>query len=291
MKAPPFAYARPTTLDGALELLSTHADSKVLAGGQSLLPVMNLRLGAPSLLVDISRIPMLDRIVVDDDGAVTIGALVTHTAVEGSADIARHAPLVAEAAPYIGHRAIRNRGTCVGSIAHADPAAEMPAVCLATDAIMISTSTHGDRVIPASAFFTGFLDTALRDDELLAAVRFPASPPGATGSVVEVSRRHGDYALAGLVCRLVVERGTITDAALAYFGVGPTAERVPEAEALLVGSDGRGPALDRAVEAVEATLDPPSDVHGTTAYRRHLAGVLCRRGVADAIARSTEEVA
>ena len=284
MKAPPFAYARPTTLDGALQLLADHDDAKVLAGGQSLLPVMNLRLGAPALLVDISRIPMLDRIVVDADGAITIGALVTHASVEASAEIARHAPLVAQAAPYIGHRAIRNRGTCVGSIAHADPAAEMPAVCLVTDALMIATSTTGDRVIKASEFFTGFLDTALREDELLAAVRFPPAPPGTTGAIVEVSRRHGDYALAGLACRLRLDdEARIVDAALAYFGVGPTAIRVPDAEQALLGTSGTGPALDAAVAAVIDSLDPPADVHGTSSYRKHLAGVLCRRGVDQAL--------
>ncbi len=281
MKAPPFAYARPTTLDSALELLAGNDDAKVLAGGQSLLPVMNLRLGAPALLVDISRIPMLDRIVVDDDGAVTIGALVTHAAVEASPEIASHQPIVAAAAPHIGHRAIRNRGTCVGSIAHADPAAEMPAVCLATDAMMIATSTRGDRAIPAADFFTGFLETDLADDELLAAVRFPASPVGARGTVVEVARRHGDYALAGLACRLVFDGDTITDAALAYFGVGPHAQRVAPAEAALVGTSGDDDALDEAVRLVAATLDPPADVHGSANYRRHLAGVLCRRAVTE----------
>ncbi len=192
MKHPKFAYARPASLDEALDLLASSDDAKVLAGGQSLLPVMALRLGAPELIIDISQIPDLDRITAGDDGSLTIGALVRHAEVEDSPDVARLAPLVANAMPLVGHRAIRNQGTTVGSIAHADPAAEMPAVCLATGATMVAASTRGRREIAAHEFFQGFLDTALEPDELLVEVRFPPWPDGAVGAVVEEARRHGD---------------------------------------------------------------------------------------------------
>ncbi len=285
MKSPAFAYARPESLDEAFQLLAEHEDAKIMAGGQSLLPVLALRLGSPELIVDISRISGLDTIDVDADGNLTIGAMVRHSAVEESDDVAVFAPLVAEAAPYIGHRAIRNRGTTVGSIAHADPAAEMPAVCLATDAVMIAQSPRGRREIPAAEFFVGFLETALEADEILIAVRFPAVPVGTTGSVVELSRRHGDYALVGLATRLLVANEVITDAALAFLSVGPTAVRVSEAEAVLVGERPSAELFNEAARVVSATLQPAADVHASANYRKHLAGVLTRRGLARAIAR------
>ena len=174
MKNPPFVYHRPDSLDTALALLAEHGDdAKVLAGGQSLLPTMALRLGPPEQLIDIGRVPGLDSIDVVD-GEITIGALVRHATAEGSADIADNAPLIAQAMPLVGHRAIRNRGTVVGSIAHADPAAEMPAVVLATGATMLAASQAGSREIGADEFFEGYLTTSLRADELLTGVRFPA---------------------------------------------------------------------------------------------------------------------
>jgi len=223
-------------MEQAVALLDQHRHSiKVLAGGQSLLPIMALRLGPPEQLLDIARLPDLDRIDVDDDGSVTIGALVTHARAEQSDDLARWAPLVHEAMPQIGHRAIRSRGTVVGSLAHADPAAEMPAVALATGATMIAQSTAGVREIPADRFFTGFLDTALQANELLTAVRFPPWPPAARSVVVEVSRRHGDYAMVGLACGLAFVDGVddvdqasgrvIDDAALSFFGMASTPVR------------------------------------------------------------------
>lgn len=285
MKSPAFAYARPESLDEAFQLLAENEDAKIMAGGQSLLPVLALRLGSPDLIVDISRISGLDSIDVDAAGNLTIGAMVRHSAVEESDDVAVFAPLVAEAAPYIGHRAIRNRGTTVGSIAHADPAAEMPAVCLATDAVMIAQSPRGRREIPAAEFFVGFLETALEADEILIAVRFPAVPVGTTGSVVELSRRHGDYALVGLATRLHVADKIITDAALAFLSVGPTAVRVSEAEAVLVGERPSAELFREAARVVSATLQPAADVHASANYRKHLAGVLTTRGLERAIAR------
>jgi carbon-monoxide dehydrogenase medium subunit len=187
--------------------------------------------------------------------------------------------------PWIGHRAIRTRGTTVGSIAHGDSAAEMPAVVLATGATMTAASARGERTIAAADFFEGYLQTALAPDEILTAVTFPAWPAGATGSVVEVARRHGDYALVGLACRLEMDGDTITDAALAFFGVAATPVRVGAAEAVLMGASATPDVFAAAAETVSAVLAPPADLHATTAYRQHLAGVLTRRALGAATAR------
>lgn len=282
MKNPPFVYHRPDSLDAALALLAEHGDdAKILAGGQSLLPTMALRLGPPEQLIDIGRVPGLDTIEVAD-GAVTIGALVRHATAEGSADVADNAPLIAQAMPLVGHRAIRNRGTVVGSIAHADPAAEMPAVVLATGATMLASSQAGSREISAEEFFEGYLTTSLRADELLTAVRFPAWGPTSTGAVVEVSRRHGDYAMVGLACRMDIEGGTIADAALAFFGVGATPIRCGPGEAALVGKAPGEETFAAAAAAVADALEPTADVHASANYRKHVAGVLTRNGLSTA---------
>jgi carbon-monoxide dehydrogenase medium subunit len=266
VKAPPFRYHRPDTLAEALALLAEHGDdAKVLAGGQSLVPLMAMRMGRPAVVVDIGRVPGLGDIEVGVDRTCSIGALVRHAAAERSADVATHAPLVHRAMPLIAHRAIRTRGTVVGSIAHADPAAEMPAVAVAVGATMTAVSASGERTIPASDFFEGYLQTALRADEILTRVSFPAWPSGAVGSVVEVARRHGDYALVGLVTKIELDGDTISSAALTFFGAASTPIRVAEAAAL-----------------VAEALDPPADLHGTTAYRKHLAAILTRRGLAEA---------
>jgi len=281
MKPPPFTYHRPDSLAEALALLAQHGDeAKVLAGGQSLVPLMALRMGQPAHVVDIGAIAGLDTIVADATGSITIGAMVRHEQAKQSSVIAEQAPLIAETMPHVAHRAIRSQGTLVGSIAHADPAAEMPAVVLSTGATMIATSAgDGEREIPAADFFQGYLDTALRADEILTAVRFPAWPSTAIGSTVEIARRHGDYALVGLVTKLEITDGTITDAALSFFGAGSTAIRVPVAEETLVDSPPTSDTFDAVAKIVSAELDPPSDIHGSTAYRKHLAGVVTRRGL------------
>ncbi len=283
MKAPPFQYHRPDSLAAALELLAEHGDdAKVLAGGQSLVPLMALRMGRPAEVVDIGAIPGLDEITVHDDGAVTIGAMVRHEQAKQSAEIAEHQPLIAATMPHVAHRAIRSQGTVVGSIAHADPAAEMPAVVLATGATMVATSAaDGEREIAAGDFFQGYLDTALRADEILTAVRFPVWPANASGTTVEVARRHGDYALVGLAAKIAVDDDTITEAALAFFGAASTAVRVPVAEETLVDAPPTADTFDAAARTVSAELDPPADIHGTTAYRKHLAGVLTRRALTE----------
>lgn len=286
MKNPPFVYHQANSLSEAIELLATHGDDgKVLAGGQSLLPTMALRLGPPEHVIDISGVSGLDNIDVDADGGVSLGALVRHVQAERSDDLRRLAPLIAEAMPHVGHRAIRTRGTVVGSIAHADPAAEMPAVCLAAEATMVAASSQGERTIEAADFFEGYLTTALRPDELLTHVKFPTWSPQSGGAVVEVSRRHGDYALVGLACRITLSGDAVSDAALAFFGVGPTPLRVAEAEAALVGKQPTAEAFAEAAAIVSATLAPTADIHGSTNYRRHLAGVLTTRGLESAASR------
>ena len=286
MKAAPFVYHRPDTLAEALALLFEHGDdAKVLAGGQSLLPLMALRLGRPAHLVDISRVPGLDRLEVAGDGSVSIGAMVRHAVLERDARLATSAPLLHETMPWIAHRAIRTRGTSVGSIAHGDPAAELPAVALATAATMRLLSTQGERTVAAADFFEGYLQTALRSDELLAEVTFPAWPADAACSLTEITRRHGDYALVGLAAVLRVEHGTVVDAALAYFGAASTPVRVPEAEQALIG---RPPSEEAGAEAAgiaAGALNPTGDLHGSAAYRKHLVGVVTRRGLAAAGAK------
>lgn len=286
VKAPPFTYHRPDTLDEALALLATHGDdAKVLAGGQSLIPLMSLRMGRPEHVVDIGRIPGLADITVNDDRTVTFGALVRHEDANTSPDVARHAPLIAATMPWVAHRAIRTRGTVLGSIAHGDPAAEMPAVVLATGATLVARSASGRREIAARDFFHGYLDTALCADEILTEVTFPAWPSSGAGSVVEVARRHGDYALVGLVTRLEIDAGDIiTNAALAFFGAASTAVRVPEAEDVLLGARAKPETFAAAAQIVGSELNPPADIHGTTAYRRHLASTLTRRGLEAAVA-------
>jgi carbon-monoxide dehydrogenase medium subunit len=287
VKIPRFEYHRPESVDEVLVLLAEHGDdAKVLAGGQSLLPMMALRLAAPAQLVDIGRVRELERVSCGDAGEVTLGAMVRQVTAERSSDIARRSPLIHEAIPHIAHRAIRTVGTVCGSLAHADPAAEMPAVALAAGATMVAKSTVGAREIAADDFFLGYLHTALRPDELLAEVRFPVWSPTTTSALVEVSRRHGDYALVGLACRVEIEGAVITGASLAFFGVGTTPVRVTEAEGALTGQRLSDDLPAEAANVVSASLSPGADIHASAGYRRHLAGVLTRR----ALTRATSQI-
>ncbi|HLF41818.1 MAG TPA: FAD binding domain-containing protein, partial [Acidimicrobiia bacterium] len=269
VKMPPFRYHRPDTADEALRLLrELGSDAKVLAGGQSLLPLLALRLSRPEHLVDISAISDLAGIEESESGTV-VGAAVRHAGAERSPLLERRAPLAAAAMPLIGHRAIRSRGTVCGSLAHADPAAELPAVTLALDAEMVVRRAGAERRVPARDFFLGYLTSALDDDEMLAAVRFPAWPERTGFSIQEVSRRHGDYALVGLAAVLGTGAdGRVERAALSFFGAGSTPVRVAEAAA-----------------TVTKAIDPPDDNHATAAYRAHVAGVLTRRCLAEAAGR------
>ncbi len=270
MKPAPFAYAKARSLDHAIELLGG-ADARVLAGGQSLIATLNMRLSHPALLVDINGIGGLDRIAVKN-GTVEIGALVRHVQAETSAEIARHAPLIALAMPHIGHPAIRNRGTIGGSVAFADPAAELPACLLALDAEIEIAGPAGRRSVKAGDFFKGLFETALAPRDLLTAIRVPAATADTRVGFAEFARRHGDYAMAGLAACARADGARLKDVRLAFFGVGATPVRARKAEAAL--ADG---GVDAAVNALAADLDPPDDVQATGAVKKHLAGVLLRR--------------
>src|SRR6184192_127038 len=289
MKPAPFDYFAPATLDEALALLAEHGgDAKPLAGGQSLLPAMNFGLARPAVLVDLNRISELA--YVRAESGVAIGAMTRQRVVERSDVVARAAPLLAEALPSIAHPQIRNRGTVGGSLAHADPAAELPAVMLALDARLEARSRSGTRTIPATAFFTGLFGTALMPDELLVEIALPPLPPGSGTAFVEVARRHGDYALVGAAVVVTLdERGRCRDARIALLSVGGGPVLAAEAMKLCVGESPSDEML-RATAEVAATrdIDPPSDIHASAAYRRRLAAVLTRRALARGVERATQ---
>ena len=279
MKPVQFVYHRPTSLDEALALMERYGpDGRILAGGQSLVPALNMRLSTPAALIDINRLSGLDGISLEPDGLV-IGAMARHEAVEHSAVVARHAPLIAQAMPHVGHRAIRTRGTVGGSVALADPAAELPACLLALDAVIRVAGPGGKRDIPAARFFRGIYTTDLAPSEILTAVVVPPIQAGWRSRFAELARRHGDYALVGLAVYCLVERGVIKGARLALCGVGPTPVRAAHAEAALMGRRPDADVVAEAGRALDADLDPPGDVHASPALRRHLARVLLARSV------------
>jgi carbon-monoxide dehydrogenase medium subunit len=287
LKPPPFEYFAPQTLEEALSLLAEHGeDAKVLAGGQSLVPLLALRLARPSALIDLGRVPGMDQIR-RDDGHVVVGAMARERAAERSGVVASGIPLLAEALPLIGHVAIRNRGTIGGSAAHADPAAEIPAVAVALEAeIVAASAAKGERTIPATDFFQGFFTTALEPDEVLTEVRFPVMPAGTGVAFEEAARRHGDFAMVGAAVVVRLEGAKLSDVRLALTGVSDTPLRCRAAEQTLIGSDCTPEAVDQAIAEATASLTPPSDLHGTSNYRRHLAGVLLRRAIARAASKS-----
>jgi carbon-monoxide dehydrogenase medium subunit len=290
MKPPPFTYHRPASLDEALELLAEHGDqAKVLAGGQSLLPLLSLRLAHPAHLVDINRLDGQLTRISDEDGALSIGALVRQRSAEAAPSVKQGCPLLTEALPLIGHTQIRNRGTVCGSLAHADPASELPAVILAMDAQMVAASrARGQRTIPADGFFSGFFTTALEPDELLIRVKLPAWPAGAGASFKEVARRHGDFALAGVaaVVQFAPDGQTCSDVRIASIGAGPAPVRGRSAEAVLRGQTFSPDAVSSAAQALGQEIDPASDVQASAAYRRHVTMVLARRALEEAAARA-----
>ncbi len=269
MKPAPFAYQKASSLDDAVALLAANKDARLLAGGQSLIATLNMRLSAPFLLIDINGIGGLDGIALKD-GAVEIGALVRHARAERSDVIAQHAPLIARAMPHIAHVAIRNRGTLGGSIAYADPAAELPACLLALDGEVEATGPTGKRSIKAADFFTGLFETALSPDEMLTAIRVPAADKDTRVGFAELARRHGDYAIVGLAATARAAGEGLKDVRLAYFGVGNTPVRAKKAEAALEKGD-----IEAAVKALD--LEPHDDIQATAAVKKHLAGVLLRR--------------
>jgi carbon-monoxide dehydrogenase medium subunit len=287
MKLPPVGYEAPETVSEALELLAEHQDeASVLAGGQSLIPLLALRLAQPAVLIDINGVAELYGVSAAD-GRVTVGAMTREYVAEESETVADAVPLLAAALPLIGHEAIRNRGTVGGSLAHADPAAELPAVARALDAEFVVRGRSGDRVVPAAEWFEGYLTTSRRPDELLVEVRFPAARPGTGVSFQEVARRHGDFAMVGLATSVTLSDGVISDARLAFAGVSDVPARASGAEELLVGQRPSAGLFDEAARRAAADIYPSADLHGSAEYRKKVAATLVRRGLREAVDNAT----
>lgn len=283
MKPPSFSYAAPTSLDETIALLGTHGgDAKLLAGGQSLMPLLNMRLARPHVLIDLNRVAELAYI--EENGALKLGALVRHAELERSSFLARACPLLVEAVPYIGHLAIRNRGTLGGSVAHADPAAELPGVLVALDAQIHVAGPAGERTVPASDFFVTYLTTDLGEDELVTAVTLPPWPSRAGWAFLEFARRHGDYALVGVAAVVTPAAGgeTCAEARISLIGVGGTPVRAREAEARLAGAALGEQIIAEAAAAAAAELEPEGDLHASADYRRALARTLVARALTQA---------
>ena len=282
MKPAPFEYVAARSLDEALAALADAGEGgKVLAGGQSLVPLLALRLARPDVLVDVNQVAGLDRVVVDDHRLV-IGALARHRAVELDEQVRRAFPLVSAAAAKIGHVAIRNRGTVGGSVAHADPAAEWPALLLALDGEVEVASPRGRRVVSAGDLYAGYLTTTLEVDEVVCEVR-ATLPEGRTGtSFLELARREGDFAIVGVAAVLAFEGDEVRHCRLSLSGVGSTPVRARGAEELLAGAAADDAAIAAAAREVVEEIDPPGDIHGSADYRRKVAGVLVRRALSAA---------
>lgn len=287
MKPAPFRYARAETLAEAIALLAAEpGERKLLAGGQSLVPMLNMRLVRPAVLVDVNGLRELTGITPGPEGGLRLGALTRHAELAASPAVLERAPLLAEAARHVGHAAIRNQGTLGGSLAHADPAAELPAALLALDARVRISGPRGAREVAAEAFFRGLLTTALEADEILTAIEVPAQPPG--WGFVEIARRPGDFALAGVAAVVRVAPGAPTrveHARLVGFGIGDRPLRLAGAERHLTGRPLDADIAARAGAATGSDCNPPSDVHGSAEYRRHLATVLTERALLQASAR------
>jgi len=286
MKPAPFSYHRARSADEAVSLLAELGDdAKLLAGGQSLVAMMNFRLARPAALVDISRLAEL-RYVLQDSGGMRIGALALHRDLERLAGPGLLAGfgLLPRAARYIGHYAIRASGTFGGSLAHADPAAEWCMAALLFGAEIVARGPGGERVIGAGEFFTGFLETALAPDEMIVEVRLPAPRPGA--AICEFARRHGDFAIVAVAAWVDREDGACRDARVVLGGVAGTVQRATGAEATLIGSGLEPAAIEAAAREAAAGTDPPGDIHGSAEYRRHLVGVLTARAIGEAAAHA-----
>lgn len=286
MKPGAFDYHAPSTLEEALSLLAEHADdAKVLAGGQSLVPLLSMRLARPAQLIDINAIDTLSGIR-SDDGGLALGALTRERDAERSVLVAERVPLLAEALPLIGHVSIRNRGTVGGSLAHADASAELPAVALLTGAEMVVRSAASERTVPADEFFVGHFTTSMADDELLTEIRLPGGPDDAGWAFHEIARRHGDFALVGAAAMVALDGERVGEARIAMFGVAERAVRAPQAEAALTGERAGADAFAAAAADATRWLVPGADVHGSAEFRRHLAGVAVRRALATATGRA-----
>jgi aerobic carbon-monoxide dehydrogenase medium subunit len=288
MKPAPFDYFAPTSVDEVRSLLNQYGDdAKILAGGQSLVPVMALRLSQPSVVIDVNRLRELDYIR-DDAHGLAIGAITRHRTVERSPQVREKAPLLSAAIEWIGHPQIRNRGTIGGSLAHADPAAELPALAVALDATFTVTNASGaKRTLKASDFFVSYLTTALAADDLLREIYFPSLPAGMGWSFKEIARRHGDFALVGVAAAVGLDgAGACSDVRVALFGVAPTPVRAPGAEQALLGQKPGEQAIAAAAAAIASDIDPPADVHASAAYRVYVATNLVRQALTEAVQRA-----
>jgi carbon-monoxide dehydrogenase medium subunit len=287
VKTPRFEYHAPDTLEEVLALLAEHGEeAKILAGGQSLVPLLALRLASPSCLIDVNKLGSLGAIE-DRDGTIAFGATVRERAAEKSTLVGDRVPLLAEALPFVGHVAIRNRGTIGGSVAHADASAEIPAVVAALDGEIVVRSTRGERVIAAADFFQSHFSTAMDDDECLVEVRLPSISSGTGWSFQEIARRHGDFALVAVAATVTLDAtGSISDSRIALVGVGAGPVRAHFAETAMVGAMPTADTLAAAAHAASADLTPASDVHGTAAFRKHLATVTVRRALTQATQRA-----
>ena len=286
MKPPPFDYHAPHSAAEALELLGRYgADARLLAGGQSLVPLLNFRLSAPAVIVDLNRAADLAYIG-EANGQVRLGAMTRQRAIEFSPLVKSRLPLLAEATRWVGHLPTRTRGTIGGSLAHSDPAAEYPAVAAALDAELVIRGSAGDRVVRAAEFFVGFMTTALQPGEMLIEVRMAAQAPNSGWAFEEFSRRHGDFAIVGIAAMVAVEGDRFRSARLAACGAGPTAIRLGGAEEILEhgGVDDRY--IDDAAARAAELVDPGADLHASVEYRRHLTRVLTRRALKRAVERS-----
>ena len=284
MKPAPFAYVRPECLEDAIGVLDEHGeDARVLAGGQTLMATLNMRLSAPAVLVDIGRVPGLAGIAETDDG-LRIGAMTRHAEVEASDLVASHAPLIASAMPHIAHPAVRNRGTFGGSIALADPAAELPACAVALGARMTIAGKGGTRTVDADTFFRGLYETALEPGEVLTAVDVPGIGAGWRSGFMELARRHGDYAMIGLAAHVEMEDGRFGQGRLVFFGAGERPVSAVRSAALLEGESWSDALGARIADALKEELDPFEDLNADAAMRRHLAGVLVQAGAGSPLA-------
>jgi CO/xanthine dehydrogenase FAD-binding subunit len=286
MKPPLFEYRAPRTLDDAIKLLASEADAMVLAGGQSLMPALNFRVASPSLLVDIQHVEGLKGMAVED-GYIGIRAMTRHRELELDSEVQRLNPLVAEVMQHVAHVPIRNRGTVVGSLCHADPSAELPLLFVLLDGTLVARGPQGIRQIPAQQFFQSFLTTARRPDEIVVEARLPVLAPGAGFAFDEVTRRHGDYALVGVGCVLEINSEGLAQAVrLAACGIADRPVRLTEAERVLNGTPLAIADLDSAVRASADAVSVADDMNTSAAYRRRALGTLIRRQVGTAAARA-----
>ena len=291
MKPAPFDYIAATSVDMAAAALADGGDdAKIIAGGQSLVPLLNFRLLRPSILIDINRIESL-AFISETATDIRVGALTRHYQLETSPVIARHLPVLSCAMTHVAHLAIRNRGTIGGSLAHGDPAAELPMMALLLDAELHIGSVSGARITAACHFFLDALTVDLNAGEIVTEIALPKLPPQTGWGFAEVSRRRGDFALAAAAATLAVAAGAIVEARIALSGIGRTAVRAATAESLLVGHALEPPLVSHAIEAVRAAIEPDTDLHASADYRRHLAGVLTGRALAAAWRRANESAA